>query len=376
MSPSLKQHPTFLHVFPTFAVGGAQTRFAAIANHLGQEARHIVVAMDGRTDAREKLAPTLDVRFLPPPAGAGVRQSIAHARAILRQTRPDMLITSNWGSIDWAIARLTMPSLPHLHTEDGFGPEEQDSQLPRRVLTRRAVLRFSELMLPSRTLLKIATETWRLPPARLHYIPNGIDTARFANAPPAELPPAFAQAEGPIIGTIAALRPEKNVMRLLEAFAQLRARRPARLVIVGDGPRRAVLERRTHELNISQHVYFAGHSTAPERWMAAFDVFALSSDTEQMPLSMLEAMAASRPIVTTDVGDVRNMLSAENLPYMVARRAPALAAALEKLLSDPAEATRIGQANAAKAEADYTEAQMFGAFRAIMRIPTARATNS
>ena len=354
--------PTFLHVFPTFAVGGAQTRFAAIANHFGSEARHLVVAIDGRTDCREKLNPGLDVTFLPPAAaGIGVRHSVSHARAILRRTRPDMLITSNWGSIDWAIARLTVPGLAHLHTEDGFGPEEQDQQLPRRVLTRRVVLRFSEVMLPSRTLLRIATDIWRLPAARLHYIPNGIDIARFAGARPAELPPG----EGPVIGTIAALRPEKNVMRLLEAFAQLRALRPARLVIVGDGPRRPVLERRAGELGIAPFVHFAGHSTEPERWMAAFDVFALSSDTEQMPLSVLEAMAANRPIVATDVGDVRDMLAAENLPYLVPRKAPALAVALNQMLADPHAAT-IGRANGAKAEAEYSEAVMFRAFRGLM----------
>jgi glycosyltransferase involved in cell wall biosynthesis len=359
----LKQKPTFLHVFPTFAVGGAQTRFAAVANHLGKEARHLVLPIDGRTEAREKLNPGLDVEFVPPPGtGTGVRQSVLRARAVLRRHKPDMLITSNWGSIDWAIAGLTVPGLKHLHTEDGFGPEEQDHQLPRRVLTRRMVLRFSDLMLPSRTLLRIATDVWKLPPPHLHYIPNGIDIARFAAAAPIELPPG----EGPVIGTIAALRPEKNVLRLVEAFAQLRGRRPARLVIVGDGPRRPILEKRCEQLGITQYVHFAGHTQAPECWMAAFDVFALSSDTEQMPLSVLEAMAAERPVVATDVGDVRDMLATENLPFLTPRSAAALAASLERMLDDPDAARRIGVANAAKAVSDFSEADMFSAIRRVM----------
>jgi glycosyltransferase involved in cell wall biosynthesis len=361
---------TFLHVFPTFAVGGAQTRFAAIANHLGPSVRHIVVPIDGQTTAREKLNPGLDVTFLPPPrVGAiGVRSSITQARAVLRETRPHMLITSNWGSIDWVIAKLTMPLfpslLPHLHMEDGFGPEEQDRQLPRRVLTRRLVLRRSDVMLPSQTLIRIATDTWKLPPRNLHYIPNGVDIERFARAVPMELPPG----EGPVIGTIAALRPEKNVLRLVDAFALLRARRPARLVIVGDGPRRPILEARVAELGLGASVLFAGHSQDADRWMAAFDVFALSSDTEQMPLSLLEAMAASRPAVATEVGDVRSMLAPENLPYLVPRDPAALAVALARMLDNPAEAAIIGAANGRRARDTFSEQSMFDQFRRIMRV--------
>lgn len=362
--------PSFLHVFPTFGVGGAQTRFTAIANHLGPAVRHIIVPIDGRTEAREKLAPDLDVTFLQaPPRSLGMRKAVGAAREILRAHRPDMLITSNWGSIDWAMARLTMPGLRHLHMEDGFGPEEQDRQIRRRVLTRRLMLRFSQILLPSKTLLRIARDTWRLPEARLHYVPNGIDIPRFAQAEPMALP----EGDGPVIGTIAALRPEKNILRLVEAFAQLRARRPARLVIVGDGPRRPLLERRAAQLKIAESVLFTGHSEAPHRWMAAFDVFALTSDTEQMPLSVLEAMAASRPIVSTDVGDVRDMVAPENLAFVVPREAPAVADALYRLLDDAHGATQIGHANKARADAVFSDQVMFAAFRKLMHLPPAPA---
>jgi len=348
-----------LHVFPTFAVGGAQTRFAAIANHFGAAASHVIVPLDGRTECREKLSPDLDVQFAPPPPGLSTLAAINHARRFLAAVRPDLLITSNWGSMDWAIARLaTRP--PHLHTEDGFGPLEQDRQLPRRVLTRRYVLRFSQVVLPSRTLLRIATDIWRLKPARLHYIPNGIDTARFAGATPAALPPG----EGPVIGTIAALRPEKNVARLLQAFAQLAG--PERLVIVGDGPERRDLEALAATLGVADRMVFAGHSTTPESWLAAFDIFALSSDTEQMPLSLLEAMAAGLPVAATDVGDVSAMVAVENQPFVVPRDAAALAGSLRALLASPDTARATGRANAVAASDRFSQKQMFAAFGELM----------
>ena len=353
-------------MFPTFAVGGAQARFASLANHLGGEARHIVVALDGRLDAREKLAPGLDVSFAGVPHQGGRLGGARMALAFLRQVNADRLVTSNWGSMDWAIAN-RVARLPHLHTEDGFGPEEQDRQYRRRVWTRRVVLRNSDVMLPSQTLFRLARDVWRLAPARLHYIPNGIDTARFAAAAPADPGLLAGLGHGPVIGTIAALRPEKNLARLITAFARLRASMPARLVIVGDGHERASLERLAANLGISQHVLFAGHSAAPERWMAAFDIFALSSDTEQMPLSVLEAMAAGLPVVATDVGDVRLMVAAENRRLVVPRDTDAMADALGRAVI-MAKAGTTGAANRARAVAEFDQAAMFASYRALLGI--------
>ncbi len=342
-------------VFPGFGVGGAQVRFAAIANHFGPACSHIVLSLNGDLACREKLSPDLDVAT-PDPGHRGGRMAAAilQARRTLRTLKPDLVVTSNWGAIEWAIGA-KLARLPHLHTEDGFGPEERQQQIGRRVLTRRLVLRGSQVVLPSRTLEKLAIETWRLPPHHLHYIPNGIDLARFNCAAPAKAPPGA----GPIIGTIAALRPEKNLKRLLEAFAALRAQRPVRLVIVGDGPERRSLETYAQDLGIGTDTLFAGHTTQAETWYASFDVFALSSDTEQMPLSLLEAMAAGLPAVCTDVGDVQIMLSAQNAAFVSPSNPESFAQTLMRLLGTDFKA--IGLANQARAKAVYDQADMFAA---------------
>ena len=350
--------PVFLHVFPTFAVGGAQMRFCAIANHLGATARHIIVSLDGRQEARAHLRSDVDVTFHNP-GGTGLFAALR----FLRAATADLIITSNWGAMDWAAAARLL-GLPHLHTEDGFGPDEQDRQKPRRVLARRLILRRSRVVLPSRVLLRIATDLWRLPPANLLYVPNGIDVARFANAAPMELP-----GEGPIIGTVAGLRPEKNLARLLRAFALLRRARLARLVLVGDGREKPALGHLAQELGIVSDTHFIGASPTPERWLKSFDLFALSSDTEQMPLSLLEAMAAGLPAVSTDVGDVRTMLPPESAPFIVPRDDAALAAAMGSLLSDPANARALGARNAARASRDYDQATMFAAWRPLLSGP-------
>ena len=358
---------TLLYVFTSFDVGGVQMRFAQLANRFGDAYRHVIVAMDGRTEALSRLAPGLKVEVLAVPVRRDRNwANLGTFRAVLGELRPDLLITSNWGSIEWAMANLD-GRVPHLHMEDGFGTEEASRQLPRRVWTRRLVLRRSTVLLPSLTLLGIARDVWRLPERRLVYVPNGVDCARFGVEPDR----AFAAAAGipddgvPVVGTVAALRPEKNLYRLLDAFAQVTVARAARLVIVGDGGERAGLIDRAAALGLAGRVVFTGSCPEPERLLPSFALFALSSDTEQMPISVLEAMAAGLPLAATAVGDVPTMVAADNQPFIVPRDAGALARAISALLDDPGRGRAIGQANAVRAGAMFDQRQMFAAYRGL-----------
>jgi glycosyltransferase involved in cell wall biosynthesis len=345
-------------------VGGAQVRFAAIANHFGPAFRHIVVSLDGNLTCRERLRPDLDVVF--PAVDAAKHAMLLNAwrfRGLLRTWRPDVLVTCNWGAIEFALANI-LPVARHLHIVDGFGPEERDSQIPRRVLMRRIALSRSPVVLPSRNLVRIATEIWKLPPDIVRYVPNGIDVDRFATDG------ALRGLAEPMIGTVAALRQEKNIARLLRAFATLPN---GRLVIVGDGPERPALQALAVSLGISERVRFAGHHQDTAPFYAQFDIFVLSSDTEQMPLSVIEAMASGLPVVSTDVGDVRLMLAEENAAFVTRLDDVALGGALSALAGDPASRRRIGFANLAKARCDFDQAAMFAAYGALWRGAAAAA---
>jgi glycosyltransferase involved in cell wall biosynthesis len=358
--------PLVAHVFPSFAVGGAQVRFAALANHFGADFRHIVVALDGDLGCRERLDPALDIEF--PSVEAPKHSMLANAwrfRALLRRWRPDVLVTGNWGAIEFALANLP-PLTRHLHVVDGFGPDERESQIGRRILIRRLVLGRGKVIVPSRNLQRIATEVWKLPQRVVQYLPNGIDLARFAAGP-------RAIAQRPlVIGTVAALRPEKNLGRLIRAFATVVREHPAtpsHLIIVGDGPERASLTALAAQEGIADLTRFTGHRDDTPSLYAGFDLFALTSDTEQMPLSVIEAMASGLPVVATDVGDVRRMLAAENAPFLVSRDHNAIAASLAALLVLPDERARIGAANRTKAERDFDQATMFQAWRSLWTGP-------
>jgi glycosyltransferase involved in cell wall biosynthesis len=355
-----------LHVFPTFRVGGAQVRFAAIANHFGQSFRHTLVAMDGHYDCRERLDSGLLVDCLDPIVRKGrTLSNIREFRGVLRATRPDTLVTYNWGSIEWAMAN--WPRLArHVHIEDGFGPEEAQRQFRRRVWTRRLVLAQSTVIVPSLNLQTIATECWKLSSQRVRYIPNGIDCARFSGPPNTELA-AHWPGSGPVIGTVAALRREKNLARLLRAFHLALARHECRLVIVGEGPERPSLQSLAAQLGVASRVTFAGHLPSPEAIYRAFDLFALSSDTEQMPYTIIEAMAAGLAVAATDVGDIRHMVAAENLPFISRPSDDLLATALDQLVVDRDARVRLGTANLVKARREFDQDRMFAAYGAVFR---------
>ena len=345
----------FLHVFSTFAVGGPQVRFAQIANRIAQEdgraIEHVIIAMDGRYDALAKLDPDVRYRQADVPGGGGLIGRVLGYRKALELHAPDLLLTYNWGAIEWSMANLLV-RLPEVHFEDGFGPDEAGGQLGRRIWTRRLVLRRARTVLPSKVLLSHAENLWRLPKERLAYIPNGIDCRRFQRSGE-----GAGRAEV-VIGTVAALRPEKNLGRLLEAFALLPNREAVRLVIVGDGPERTGLEARAGSLGIKDRVTFSGHCDRPETALAGFYMFALSSDTEQMPISLVEAMAAGLPVAAVAVGDVADMVAEANRSLIVETDAAALSKAMAALIDDPERRASLGKANRARAEDLFDERLM------------------
>jgi glycosyltransferase involved in cell wall biosynthesis len=341
--------PLVAHVFPGFAVGGAQVRFAALANHFGAGFRHIVVALDGDLSCRERLDPNLDIEF--PAVEAPKHAMLANAwrfRSLLRRWRPDVLVTGNWGAIEFALANLP-PLARHLHVVDGFGPDERETQIGRRILIRRLVLGRGKVIVPSRNLQRIATEVWKLPQRVVKYVPNGIDLARFAAGP------KVTAHNPPVIGTVAGLRPEKNLGRLIRAVAMVAREHqttPPRLVIVGDGPERACLTALAAQHGIAELTTFTGQRDDTPSLYASFDLFALTSDTEQMPLSLIEAMAAGRAVVATRVGSVEELVEDGMTGMLVPPGdAAALAAAIGRLAGDARLREEFGRRGAERARA-------------------------
>jgi glycosyltransferase involved in cell wall biosynthesis len=215
-------------------------------------------------------------------------------------------------------------------------------------------------VVPSERLERIARRAWGRTAVR---IPNGVPVARFAGRPEEGTIPGLERKPGEIaIGTVAGLRAVKNLPRLVRAFAAM-TNKNARLVIVGEGPESERIAAEARARGIANRVLMPGFLSEPARWIGHFDIFALSSDSEQFPISLIEAMAAGLPAVATAVGDVPAIVAEDNKPLIVEPAdEAAFAAALDSLADQPHLRKAIGAANREKAAALYDEDEMIAAY--------------
>ncbi len=203
-------------------------------------------------------------------------------------------------------------------------------------------------------------------PARVTSVPTGIDPERFYPGDKREARLKLGlDPEANYIGIVATLRSWKGHIYLLEAFAQLNA--PGwKLLIVGDGPYRNVLDKKLKDLQLDGKIIFTGQQSNPEDWMRAMDIFVLPSyANEGVPQAILQAMLTALPIVTTPVGAILEVVSDKNSALIIAPHNPkALTSALRCLINSPELGTLCGIQARAKALAHHTKAAMLNAMEA------------
>lgn len=194
------------------------------------------------------------------------------------------------------------------------------------------------------------------PPDKIQTIHNGVDLSRFQGRtqPDARrelgLPP-----DQPIVGAVGRLVPVKDHVGLVDAIALL-AREGLRpmAVIAGDGPLRTAIQERVSALGIERDVRLVGHRADIETVLAALDIFVLTSRSEGLNNTILEAMAAGLPVVATRVGGADEMVIDGATGLLVPPESPEkIAGALRRLLTDAATRLAMGKAGRARAEMDF-----------------------
>ena len=360
-----------LHLHSTFDAGGKEVRNVRLINALGKGTRHDIVSGDpSRRAAADLLDGKVEVGWpdFPPMNGRpGPGRLKALAKAMLGY---DLVCTYNWGAMDAVMARTLFSksyALPPLvHHEDGFNEDEAVKLKASRNLYRRIALgRSAALIVPSRQLEDIALKTWKQPRTLVHRIANGIAIDDFTAAPCADALPGLVKQQGEYwVGTLAGLRKVKRLDVLVRAMAALPEN--WRLVICGEGPERDALLEEAEQVGIAGRVHLPGFAADPAKVVGLFDIFALSSASEQFPISVVEAMAAGRPVIAPRVGDICHMVSSANGPLLTAAGDDeALAAQLVALAEDAEARSRIGEANRRKAEAEYSFAEMVARYRSL-----------
>jgi len=364
-----KLAPNILHLHSSFDPGGKEVRCARLINALGREFDHAIVSGDPqRMGAAALINRGVNVVWPQVPPLSGKPTPNRLKRLADAMAGYDLICTYNWGALDAVMAHTLFADLcklpPLVHHEDGFNEDEADGLKWRRTMYRRIALgRTAALVVPSKNLERIALGTWAQPRSRVQLIANGIDTAAYAHLPRADAMPRLIKRRGEKwVGTLAGLRKVKDLPLLVRAFAPLPDE--WQLVILGEGPEREAIRDEALRLNVAHRVHLPGFVADPAKVIGLFDLFALSSHSEQFPISVVEAMAAGLAVASTDVGDVRGMIAPANREFVTpAGDEAALAASLARLAGDAGLRDMIGSANRARARADYDEAAMIAAYR-------------
>jgi glycosyltransferase involved in cell wall biosynthesis len=334
---------SIVHVLSSFGVGGQER--VALDLAIGQRARgHDVSA----------------ISLAPPPDGAMADEFREHGIAIdripkrdgldptlvprlvraLHRRHADVVHTHNPLPLIYGAPAARLVGAAAIHTKHGANPGTRAHRL-----LRRGAARFVHAFVAvSDTTAAQAREQHDAPVARMHTIANGIRLDRYHPDPEARAAARVELGLGDawVVGTVGRLDDYKNQTLLVRAMAPHLSSR-VRLVIVGDGPARGAVEAEVARLPEPRWVVMTGRRMDVPRLVPAFDVFALSSKTEGLPLVVPEAMAAGLPIVTTAVGGLPGVVDDNETGLLVPVDEAALSAALGALVRDPDRARALGE---------------------------------
>ncbi len=277
--------------------------------------------------------------------------------SLLRREHVELVHTHNPRALVYGAPAARLAGAVVVHSKHGLNPDPTR----RRLLRRAAASLVDAYVAVTPELAKVARDRHECDRARLRVVPNGIDLSRFGEARETrhrareelEIP------EGAwVVGTVGRLSPEKDQAMLIQALAP-ELGPLVRLVLVGDGPEDKALRARVERTGKQEWVHFTGVREDVPRLLAAFDVFALSSRTEGLPLALLEAMAAALPVVATRAGGVPDLIEHALTGCLVdSGDVLAFHDALVSLERDPERAREMGRMGRQRVLAGYSLERM------------------
>ncbi len=349
-------------------VGGLEVVTLSLVRRLQGEFAFRVVCYDSLGPLEDRYeALGVGVELVPRRGGVDLRYPFELARVIRRESIDVLHAHNNTALFYGVLASVIAGGRRVVFTAHDRAVPRLRLRVLQRLLGKVTTYAIAVSEIGRRNLLRVDG----FDPERVRVVYNGADERAFEHEVGRDeardalgLP-----REALVVGTVARLHAEKNVPLLVRAFGRIAASRPdALLVIAGDGPERAQCEEAARSAGIEDRLRLLGTRDDVARVLAAFDVFALSSSTEGLPVAVLEAMGAARPVVSTDVGAVREVVREGVSGFLVPPGdEAALAARLDELLAAPERAREMGRAGALEFRDRFTLGRMAAAYGRVYR---------
>lgn len=350
--------PIQVAVFMTrFQPGGTERQMIELIRRLDPQRFRVHVACFHRDGAwlprvadRAAAVVEFPIRSFARPATAA--QLIAFARWCRRE-RIAVVQTCDLYANIFGLPGAALAAVPvRLGSRREINPDKSAAQ----IWLQRQAYRCATKVVANSQAAQRALEQEGLAPESIAVIPNGVDLPSFAER-------SASRAVRTVV-TVANLRPEKSHETLLASAATLIREYPdLRFRIVGDGPRRAALERLARARGLEAHVEFLGHREDVPALLHQADAFVLPSRSEAFPNGVVEAMAAGLPVVASAVGGLLELVEDGRTGLLVAPGDPdQLTAALRRLVQQPALAAALGSAARETVRRRYAFERMVAAF--------------
>lgn len=334
-----------LVVASTLHIGGAEQVAANLARYLDRSRFDVTACFlkENGIVGRQMLEQGVDL--VPIPGWRPGRDYLTSLKLmrLIRSRQIQVVHTHDiHGLMDASLCRMIYPRFRHVHTFHWGNYPERDARYAR---IERALWRIPDaLVAVGHTQARAIRDFYRIPEDRLRVIWNGI--APQSPEIHERVRSLVDNCNDPVIGSVSTLIPQKGIEYLLQAAHQLMNKGHRFLMLIaGEGKLRPALEQQSSELGLDSCVKFLGWvPEASRQALPACDIFVQSSLWEAMSVVVLEAMAASKPIVATNVGENSRVLVDKECALVVAPRdATALAQALESLLVDSTLGQRLAQ---------------------------------
>jgi glycosyltransferase involved in cell wall biosynthesis len=346
-----------LHVDTARMWRGGQNQVLVTVLGLRAAGHRAVLVAHPSGELRRRAAEGLDLVPLAPRAELDLHAAWRLSR-VIKQLRPDVVHAHDPHGVAMSAIALSMSTEARKPTL--VASRRVDFHLRSSALSRWKYRQVDCFICASEAIRRMLVSDG-IPAARTVTVHEGIDLAKAAAAPAAELHQELWLPHGaPLVGNVAALVPHKGQRHLIEAAAAVVTKQPdARFIIAGEGDLRRPLEHQIKQLGLDKHVILAGFRPDALSVHKAFDIFVMSSVTEGLGTSLLDAMACGKPVVATHVGGIPEVVIDEETGFLVpARDHPAMAAAIVRLLGDAALRQRMGAAGLARVQKKFSAERM------------------